>query len=488
MAQKSLKKNALLSFIKCFMNIIFPIISFPYASRILMPEGIGKVNLANSIIEYFLMIAGLGISTYAAREAAKIRDDTKRLNKFAREMFLLNMISSAVSYILLAAAILCVPKFSEYRILLIICSTKILFTTAGITWLFIATEDYAYITIRSILFQFLSLVFLFTFVRDSGDYYQYAAMGVFSNVGANVLNIFHSRKYVRLFRKTGIDLKKHLKPVTVFFGIDCAGKIHSALDAVMLGFILGDAAVGYYTASYKLEKMVNELITAVVSSFMPRSSYYVEHGKLDEYRRIVSNVLGVAFFFSLPAGAGLFMLCRPLILLFSGERYLPAVNAMRILSAGTVFWCANSFLLNCIIVPNRKEKFTLISQITTAVFNIIFNTIFIKPLGVAGAALGTLIVQIMGPCILLVPSFRYLNSLSNLAEILKALCGTAVMAAAVHLLCARIENTLGQILLSVTVGCLTYAAAELLLRSRTAAMILSAVTKKLRKCGRRKRP
>lgn len=84
MPQKSLKKNAFYNFVKCFMNIIFPIISFPYASRILLPEGIGKVNFANSIIEYFLMIAGLGIGTYASREAAKIRDNKQLLNKFSR--------------------------------------------------------------------------------------------------------------------------------------------------------------------------------------------------------------------------------------------------------------------------------------------------------------------------------------------------------------------------------------------------------------------
>lgn len=73
--QKSLKKNAIYTFIKALMNIIFPIISFPYASRVLMPEGIGKVNFANSIIDYFIIIASIGITTYAVREASQIRDD-----------------------------------------------------------------------------------------------------------------------------------------------------------------------------------------------------------------------------------------------------------------------------------------------------------------------------------------------------------------------------------------------------------------------------
>ena len=88
MPQKSLKKNAIYNFIKCFMNVIFPVISFPYASRILMPDGIGAINFANSIIEYFIMLAGLGISTYATREAAKIRDNKDELTKFTKEIIL----------------------------------------------------------------------------------------------------------------------------------------------------------------------------------------------------------------------------------------------------------------------------------------------------------------------------------------------------------------------------------------------------------------
>ena len=80
------------------MNIIFPIISFPYASRILLPSGIGKVNFANSIIEYFVMFAALGVVSYATREVAKIRDDNHKLNAFSREILLINFISTAISY------------------------------------------------------------------------------------------------------------------------------------------------------------------------------------------------------------------------------------------------------------------------------------------------------------------------------------------------------------------------------------------------------
>lgn len=77
--QKStVQKNTLFNVVKTFSSILYPLITFPYVSRILMPENVGKVNFGNSIVSYFSLIATLGISTYATRECskAKKRQDT----------------------------------------------------------------------------------------------------------------------------------------------------------------------------------------------------------------------------------------------------------------------------------------------------------------------------------------------------------------------------------------------------------------------------
>ncbi|MDD6654245.1 MAG: oligosaccharide flippase family protein, partial [Treponema sp.] len=150
MSEKSLKKNAFYSFLKAFMTLIFPIITFPYASRILTPEGIGKVNFANSIVSYFVMFGSLGIGTYAVREASKVRDNKIELIKFFKEILLINLISSIISYCTFFILLIFVPKFNQYTLLLLISSIRILFTTLGLDWFYSALEEFKYITIRSI--------------------------------------------------------------------------------------------------------------------------------------------------------------------------------------------------------------------------------------------------------------------------------------------------------------------------------------------------
>ena len=195
MSQKSLKTNAFLNTLKTVLTLFFPLITFPYSSRVLGPENIGKVNFAQSVVSYFAIIASLGISTYATREAAKVRDDREKLSQISSEIFIINLISTVIAYVLLVASLIFVRKFDDYRLLIIICSTLIVFTTVGMGWLYQAVEDYLYITVRSLAFQIISVILLFTLVKSKDDYLWYASINIISNVGANILNFIHARKY-----------------------------------------------------------------------------------------------------------------------------------------------------------------------------------------------------------------------------------------------------------------------------------------------------
>ena len=99
--KKSLKLNMLLNAIKNLMAIIFPLLSFPYVSKTLGVESLGKYNFAVSVITYITLIAGLGIETYAIREGAKYRDDREKMSRFASQIFSINTISTAFAFLVL---------------------------------------------------------------------------------------------------------------------------------------------------------------------------------------------------------------------------------------------------------------------------------------------------------------------------------------------------------------------------------------------------
>lgn len=196
-------------------------------------------------------------------------------------------------------------------------------------------EEFKYITIRSIAFQFLSLILLFVFVRNQNDYLKYAGISVVLFVGSNICNFIHARHFVD-FRVKALCLKKHLKPVFTLFAMSAAVSIYTVLDTTMLGFIKGDEAVGIYTAATKINRMVIMMITAATAVLLPRLSYYADKDR-NEFLRLANKAVQFVVMFSVPCAAGLFILAEPAVIFFSGEQFLPAIPVMKIMNAVIVF-------------------------------------------------------------------------------------------------------------------------------------------------------
>ena len=150
--QNSVKVNFIMNAFLTISSFIFPLITFPYVSRILMPEGTGKVSFVTSVITYFSMFAQLGIPTYGIRACAKVRDNKIELSKVVHELLFINLIMSVLTYVIFGICLFTVQRFQTEKALFVIISTTIFFNTIGVEWLYKGLEQYTYITIRSLIF------------------------------------------------------------------------------------------------------------------------------------------------------------------------------------------------------------------------------------------------------------------------------------------------------------------------------------------------
>lgn len=455
--QKSLKKNALYNFTRAFLALLFPVITFPYASRILGPENIGKVNFSNSIVSYFVMLSWLGIQGYAAREAAKVRHDKTALSKFVKEILTINSLSTVFSYTIFVFTILFVPKLASYRILLLICSLKILFTSIGIDWLYTALEEVKYTTIRSFFFQIISLLFLFVFVHNKDHIIYYAIFGIISSVGSNICNLIHSHKYINYLQKTDLHPLVHIKPIIVFMGISFATSIYVMLDSAMLGFLSTDIQIGFYSAANKLNHMVLSLLSALVSILLPRLTIYVTNKQEELFSNLAQKSISIMILLSLPMATGLFLLSKPLTLLFSGVDYLPAVLPMRILTPIVCAIPVATITAAQMLPALNKEKAAFFAYVCAAILNIIFNLLFIPKYGAIGAALGTLAAEIGGLLIQIVVLRKFVLSKTVAINFCQALVSSSIMFLGLTIYLHFVSNLFCQIIGSIFIGIIIYA-------------------------------
>ncbi len=391
--KKSLGVNFIFNLIRTLMGVIIPLVTFPYSSRVLGPEALGKVDYAQANLTYFTLIQAFGIGGYAIREGARIRDDKKKMNAFASDMLTINLITAGIAYALFFGA-LAIPKLHAYRGLMLIFSTGIILSAIGVEWLYNIYEDYQYITIRSFLFQIISVVILFTCVKSENDYMWYALSMVISSVGSNVMNFLRARKYVRFKIQFSKRLRQHLKPMFYIFLLDVASSVYLVMDRSMLGYMTGDdAEVGLYAAAIKIATILTSFFSALYTVTRPRAAYMMERDEA-QADRLNETTARLILLFSIPSALGMCFLSRQVLNVFAGYKYLEVTSTLRVLMLNVIVATFNGFLINQLFIVHRKDKWASTGVVIGAITNICLNAITIPLYGKFGAAVSTVAAEL----------------------------------------------------------------------------------------------
>lgn len=390
-SRNSLKSNMILNIVRNVTNIIIPLVTFPYVVKTLGVDSIGKINFSQSVIEYFVLLADLGISTYAVREASSVKNDKQRYGKFVSEIFTINAITCIGSYLLFIFSSLYVPRLHAYRMLLFIFSIQIVSNFLGAEWLYISQEDFLYITIRGIVIRLFSLVCIFVFIRNDQDIFPYVWILVSSSVLTGIINFILSGKYCGLYITKKLNIRNHIKPIMILFALRVTITIYVSFDITMLGFIKDDYCVGIYSFSVKIYNILKTVLAAAISASIPRFSRLLADQNQKGFFKTAIETYSFLITLCVPAITGAIMLRKEIILLLANRSYMDAELSLVILMVAMFFCIGAYFWGQCIMVPNRMENILFITTLISAIVNVSLNFILI-PIGAEKAAAFTTFV------------------------------------------------------------------------------------------------
>ena len=393
---KSLKANYLFNLANTISGLLFPLITFPYASRILLADGIGQINFFQSIIQYITLLTCLGIPMYAIREVAKIRENIEERNKVTVEILLLHASLTVVGYIIMILLVATVTKIQVDILLFLLLSTTIFFTAIGCEWFYQGVEDFKYITIRGLIVKTISVILLFLLVKTKEDIMWYAAYSVFGVLGGNVFNFVRLMKYISIktlpFRE--LHPLRHLLPALHVFVLNLVISIYVQLNTVMLGFMADTTAVGLFTAASKLSHMVLGIVGALGTAMLPRLSNLITTGQKEEFNRLAQKSMQFVIAITLPMTVGIIMTSSYLIPLFCGDTYTPAILTLQVISPIILAIGISNIMGIQILYPQGQENKVIISTALGAIANFFLNVWLIPQLAQDGAAIATVIAEI----------------------------------------------------------------------------------------------
>lgn len=386
----SIKKNYILSTVVPFLNSIFPLIVIPYASRVLGPENLGKVNFALSWISLFVTFGSFGISFHATREIAKNRENTKKLKIVFSEILLLQILTNLIASVAYTISIFLINDLRKDIPLFLIVGIQLFFNFASLSWFFIGIEKFGYISLRNFIFKLISLTLLFVIVKEHSDYREFAFVMGFSIVGSNLLDLILSFKYINLDSINTKEVFKHIKPSLIFLLSSLFSILYNGIDMIALQFMKPhdyEKALGIFGISKRIVVFTIFVINSFINVNLSRSAYYLGINDQESYKKFLVKSSKFVIFLTLPTSAIIFILSKEILSIIGGDKFIEGYLSLSLLALAVPIVIPRNILESQILNPNNKEKFILLGSVFSFFSFIILSYLLIQKHSYIGLSL-----------------------------------------------------------------------------------------------------
>lgn len=384
----SIKRNFLYNSLITVSGYIFPLITYPYVSRVLGATNIGVVNFIDSLINYFVIFSMMGIATVGVREIARANKAGRReLDATFTSLVLLTGLFTLISLAALVAAMLFVPKLAPYRALLEVGALKLLGNFCLLEWLYSGLEQFRYIALRTLAVKTLYMVSVFVFVRTSDDYLIYFFLMTMMIVLNAAINCGYARRFVTLRRGNGASPGRFAKPLLIVGSYAILTSMYTTFNVAWLGFVSPSTdQVGFYTTAVKLFTILLALYTAFTNVMLPRLSALAAEARMEEFRRMIRKAVDCLMAFAVPLILFTMVFSHDIVDLLAGKGYEGAYTPTRIIMPLIFVVGYSQILVLQVLMPLHRDGAILANSVLGAFVGVTLNLLLASRFLATGSA------------------------------------------------------------------------------------------------------
>ncbi len=387
-------------------TFLINLVLFPYVSRVLGVDYIGKIGFVNNVITYFSIFSLWGIRSIGIREIAACGNDIKKRSEVFSSLLCFLVITSVIITSIYVIAVFTVPRFRTEHSLLLIGSITLFSTSFLIEWFYQGIENFKYITIRNVAIRIVYAICVFLFVKSPENYLLYFILTVAVVLVNAAINLIYSHNFVR-FSIKAINIKYYLKPLFSLGLYNIVLSMYTTFNVIYLGFVCSDTEVGYYYTSTKVYQIIIGFVSAFTAVMMPRISNLLNSNNKDEAKDKIKKSMELMLFVSIPLSIFFFCTASHIVRILSGVGYEGAVTPMRIIMPVIIVASLAQIWVIQILIPMKKDNVVLISASFGAVVGVIGNILLVKNLGAIGSAIVLLLSEVCGNAYSLIYALKH---------------------------------------------------------------------------------
>ena len=350
-----MKRNFIYNFILTGSNLLFPLLTFPYLSRVIGAEGLGINNFILSYSQNFIILAALGLPVYGVREIARTATNKIKRSELFFELLILHLATTLFFLFAYLISISLLKEFKSYKTLSYAGGILLFANAFTCEWLFSGVSDFKYIALRSVFIKIVALLAIFTFVKQSEDFALYFFIYLAQSIITATINLNYAKKYIALVKIKSKNILRHIRPLATLGLYIVLTSLYTTLPNVLLGFYSTKAAVGYFYGSNKIIRIVISFFEAISIVMIPKLNTLIAENKDLEYKSLIQKSLHISLSIGIPLSFFLYLIAKPLVLLLAGNEFHKSVICVEIMSPIILIVAFAQIYCMQILSVNRKD-------------------------------------------------------------------------------------------------------------------------------------
>jgi PST family polysaccharide transporter len=340
-------------------NYIFPLITLPYLVRVLGPEKYGLVSFATAFAAYFVTICDYGFNLSVTKQISIYRTDKNKIDEIFSSVISLKIIFGIISAIILVLIAFSFERFSK--------DANIYFLSFGIVignilfpiWFFQGIENMKLITLITFAARLVGTVMIFLIIKNVIDYpfliLIYSLVSIMIGVAGLLVSILKFKISLKLpgFSAIVFQLKEGLQ----IFVSALAINLFTTTNIFLLGILVNDTAVGYYSAADKIRAAAQNILPTITQTVFPHINKILSES-YEKFISFIKVLLKYQSLISLVISLVLYLFAGKIVLLILGNEYPASIPVLKILSVLPLLSSFTTiFTVNILIPLNLKNDF-----------------------------------------------------------------------------------------------------------------------------------
>ncbi len=429
----STRKNTLYNMAYRLFSMLLPLVTAPWLSRAVGPEGVGLYGYAWAISYTFCLVGLLGLENYGPRAIAQCKDDSAALNRTFSAIWQMQLLVAGATLLVWCGYVAFVA--GEEQLLALNLTLMSVSCLINVDWCLMGLDQFRPIALRNTAVKLLAAAAVFIFVRRPEDLWIYAfvwSLSTFIGCGSCFLSLRGKVKFAPVPWKEALV---HLRPCALLSISVIAVSVYRQMDKVFIGALADIMETGYFENAEKIILCLAGFISAIGTVMLPKVSHMTAQGRMEDVRSHMEKSMDLVLCMVCALGFGLASVAKEFAPLFYGADFARSGDLMIPLGMTLIAIGFANVVRTQWVLPQKRDGIFVKSVLTGAAVNLVLCLMLIPRMGAMGAAIATVAAEFSVPVVQYVilrkelPYGRYLRYAVGYAVIGLAMAGVVRLAA-----------------------------------------------------------